>query len=520
MPTFGTVISAPYDPNHLLDPGLNPNPNNPPITISYWNLPSILIFDVILGSSETKKQNVAVTINNYLGVYPADSLNITWSYTVANSSNLSQVDMSGEFVFGVTEILTDERYGAIFILGFKIENTQDLAEGVYDFEIQIVVKKISTGDIVETKTIPVALNVKNPGTISTQIDEPQYLFCLDQNIINIESKIGRFVDLIFLITYKQLTYVLKSRHVIFRDVCELNIGKEIQPYVYLSEAEIESFFTTKNLDMKPALVNLKVSIYDEDFNEILFEEFTGLKFHAGKSKNIPEDGSTVERSLSWNTWLPLAYRYPFETVTFKYKEYSKSYNKQANSEEDNIFQMMFIQKYHFANESGISAGFSNGFSSGFATVQALLTANPLYKYDPNYLNLIESAYTIKGINFPWQTNSINVFWLDENNNFNGITFTGHKEKNVEFSHFINDLPVYFKAKKAGYIRTKKMSLNTGWKLLSETEKVLELMASNRCWIFGNDPTKKIEAVCISEKLQEESSMRELNEFTLEFIINE
>lgn len=520
MPYYGNPIEPPFDPNDPFDPNANGNSVDPPTTIAPWKLPSLISIDMLLGGSSTKKQDVTVTINNYIEDYAVDTLDITWSYSNADAGNLSQMVLSGEFTFGVTTTLTAARYGSIFVLGLKIENTQDLAEGVYDSEIQIVVKEISTGDIVETKTIPVVLNVKNPGTISTNIDEPQYLFCLDENVINIESKMGRFVDLFFTITFKELTYSLKSRHVIYRDLCEVNVGKEIQPYVYLSAAEIESFFTAKNLDMKPALVDLKVSIYDEDFNEILFEEFTSLKFHAGKSKNIPEDGSTVERSLSWNTWLPLAYRYPFETVTFKYKEYSKSYNKQANSEEDNIFQMMFIQKYHFANESGISAGFSNGFSSGFATVQALLTANPLYKYDQNYLNLIESAYTIKGINFPWQTNSINVFWLDENNNFNGITFTGHNEKNVEFSHFINDLPVYFQAKKAGYIRTKKMSLNTGWKLLSETEKVLELMASNRCWIFGDDPTKKIEAVCISEKLQEESSMRELNEFTLEFIINE
>lgn len=513
-------INPPTDPLDPFDPGNNPNPNEPPIIVVDWSLPSEINFQLLEGSITTKKQDFTVTIKNFIEDHAVDTLDISWSFTNTDSANLSELILSGEFDFGSAKVLNAARYGGIYILSLKIENTQDLIEDIYESEIEILVKEISTGNVIETKTIAVNLEIKNPGTITTSIDQPQYLFCLDENKIDVESKLGRFVDLLFTIVFKEVTYKLKSRHVIYRDLCTVDIGKEIQPYVFLDESEIQSFFTQKKLDMKPAVVDVKVSIYDNDFNEILTEEFAGLKFHAGKSKNIPTDGSTVDRSLSWNSWLPLVYKYPGETVTFKFKDLEKIYNKQTDSSADHIFQMMFIQKYHFANESGINASFSNGFSSGFATVQSLLNANPLYKYDPNYVNLIESAYNIRGINFPWQTNSINVFWLDENNNFNGMTFTGHNEKNVAFSHFINELPVYFQSKKAGYTKTKKMSLNTGWKLISETGKVLELMSANRCWIFGNTPDEKIEAVCITDKLQEASTMRELNEFTLEFIINE
>lgn len=502
------------------DPDLDPDQPSDPVVIQPWNLPSVLNFEMLEGIDETVKNNFTVTIQNYVENHPFDTLNITWSFENENLSNPMELELSGEFVFDETKIMTEARNGGIFNLSLKVKNTAALTEDSYNSTIKIQVKEISTGNLIEEKTIPVVLKVMDPGHITTDITTKDYLFCLDSNIITINTNLGRFVDVFHTIEYKETTYSIKSRFVVFNKVCILDIGKEIQPFVYLSEEEIDSYFSTKKLDMLPAVVGIKISLLDNQYAEILTEEYSDLLFHAGKSSNIPKDNTTIERSLSWNSFLPLVYHYPTENVVFKYKEFEKTYNKQANSQPNHIFQMMFIQKYHFANESGINASFSNGFSSGFATVDSLLNANPLYKYDENYINRIESSYNIKGINFPWQVNSVNIIWMDENNNFNGLCCTGHNETNLEFSHFLNDLPEYFYNKKTGNTKTKKMKLNTGWKLFSETKYVLELIRSNRCWIFGNDPAKRIEAVCITDKIQDSSTLKELNDFTLEFIIDE
>lgn len=512
--------SDPSNPGTPTDPGLNPNPDPPiELPIRDWNLPEQINFSLVKNQDSTLAQDLVFAFKDYRNLHPIGTLQFVCTFENDQNDN-------SEFVLSNSMMLNQiYEYSTLFSgklkpVNLKFINTNNLNEGVYNGNLKITVIEISTGNLVDDKIIPVKLTVIHYGSITTDIYSKNYLFCLDQNLVDIQSNLGRFVDVAYSIVYKSTTYTLRSRFVVYRGNCTFDVGAEIQPYIFLSEDDINEYFSAKKLDLTPASVTIKISVLNDQYAEILSEEFSDLKFHAGYSKCIPAENTTVERSLTWNSYLPLVFLYPGENVEFKYKDFSKLYNKQEHSAEDHIFQMMFLQKYHFANESGINASFSNGFSAGFATAESLLNANLFYKYDENYINTIISSYIVKGINFPWQTNSVNIIWLNESNIFNGLAFTGHNESNIEFSHFLNDLPEFFYNKKAGNTQTKKMKLNTGWKLLSETKYVLDLMKSNRCWIFGNDPALRIEAVCITDKIQDSSSLKELNEFTLEFIINE
>ena len=207
-------------------------------------------------------------------------------------------------------------------------------------------------------------------------------------------------------------------------------------------------------------------------------------------------------------------------MRFTFKEREFEYNKEEKSQLDNIFQMMFFQKYHFADSSQLPVGFSSGFSNGFATAQALQNTNPIHRYAEGFFNKIEADYNIIGINFPLQPICLNVFWLDENNLFQAVTLSGNKVKTAEITNFFNENSVLFSERKAGSINRKKLKANTGWMLTDEVPLIENLLESSRAWLIDNDFSRIIEAVPITNKLEVEDESRDLNQFTLEFETNE
>lgn len=346
-----------------------------------------------------------------------------------------------------------------------------------------------------------------------------YNFCLDKELfIEITDANAKFVKLKYTISFKGKTYISEFIYSFLNGKCRIEVAKPVQPYIFLTEEEINTFFSELKLDMVPADVTIEIKLQDEEYNDLETFSLTA-KFHAGYSKNIPEDGSVIERSLNYNTFLPLAYRYPTQDVVFNYRERSKTFNKQTVSSELNIFQMMFIQKYHFADDSMIG-GFSSGFSSGFATADAVRNSNPFFRYEEGWINEIVSAYTIKGINFPWQPQSVNIIWLDENNIFQGMTFTGTKTGTRNFTHYLNKASKDFRNRKAGTKTDKDIKINSGWKLLSEIRMFESLISSKRAWIFEDFPENRKEISVFTAKLAEEDDSRELVDFDIEFSIDE
>lgn len=344
-------------------------------------------------------------------------------------------------------------------------------------------------------------------------------YCLDPLILEITSTSAKFLRVKYAIDYKGIIENTEILNGIFNNNLKLDIGKPIQPYIYLSESEINTYFTNYQLDMSPANVVMTLETLDSNYDLLQTFSLTA-KFHAGKRTAVPEDGTVINRKLNYNSVLPLVYRYPGENVEYKFRGKSKLFNKQTESSVLNIFQMMFFQKYHFADSSKNKGGFSSGFSSGFSTDAALQNADPLFRYEEGFFNEIISTYSVFGVNFPLELNSQNIIWLDENNIFHGMCLTGDEVGEPDYIHFLNPYSVDFRQRKAGTIMTSNLKINTGFILKSEIPLIDSLIRSQRAWLFKDDISQRLEVVCTSKKIKTKDSARQLIDFQLDFETNE
>lgn len=476
-----------------------------------WELPASIDITYSKGGGNNFTKLFSMRIKDYTATETAGTLKVI--VTMPNISP-STTELSGGLVFGTDTVFT---FGTFYNLQLKFFSINLLLAGAYSTTITLTVKRISDDSVVETKTIPVNVTIIDSGEIVNNLD-PNLNFCLDDDLyFKVTTNVSKFIRVNSKITYKNKVTNLEHLYAVLDGEVSIPIGVPVQPYIYLSETEIDSFFTNYKLDMVPADVELDVYFLSQDYVEEKHYQLGIFKFHAGRSKNIPEDDSLIERSLSYNSYLPLAYRYPTQNIEFIFMDKTVVFNKQQFSSPLNIFQIFFIQKYHSHQPQ---AAFSGGFSGGFATLEALLKADPFYLYKEGYFNYINSSYNVKGINFPWQKNSKNIVWLDENNIFRGMAFTGAFEKEPKYKHFINENSVDFKNKKAGSTKDKVLKINSGYKLKSEIPIFNSLLKSKRAWIFGNTPEDRKEIVCTTEKYTEDSSAMEVIDFTLEFYINE
>lgn len=344
-------------------------------------------------------------------------------------------------------------------------------------------------------------------------------YCLDPLICEITSVNAKFLRVKYAIDYKGSIATTETLNAILNNNLKVDIGKPIQPYIYLSETDIINYFENYQLDMSPANVVMTLETLDANYD--LLETFSmTAKFHAGKSNVIPKDGSVINRRLNYNSVLPLVYLYPGDNVEYQFQGKSKFFNKQAPSSALNIFQMMFFQQYHFANKTKNKGGFSAGFGPGFATDLALENAQPLFRYEEGFFNKIISTYSIFGVNFPLELNSQNIIWLDENNIFHGMCLTGDEMAETDYIHFTNPYSVDFRQRKAGTIMTSNLKINTGFILKSEIPMIDNLIRAQRAWLFKDDISQRLEVVCTSKKMKKTDSSRQLIDFQLDFETNE
>lgn len=344
-------------------------------------------------------------------------------------------------------------------------------------------------------------------------------YCLDPLILEITSTTAKFLRVKYAIDYKGSIVNTEIFNGVFNNNLKVDIGKAIQPYIYLSEVDINNYFENYQLDMAPANVVMTLETLDGKYDILAAFSLTA-KFHPGKSNAVPADGSVINRRLNYNSVLPLVYRFPGENVEYKFQGKSKFFNKQAESSALNIFQMMFFQQFHYADQSKNKGGFSSGFGPGFSTDTALSNANPLFRYEEGFFNEIISTYKVHGINFPLELNSQNIIWLDENNFFNGMCLTGDEVGEPEYIHFMNPYSVDFRQRKAGTIVTSSLKINTGFILKSEIPLIDSLIRAQRAWLFKDKISERLEVVCNSKKIKSKDSSRQLIDFQLEFETNE
>lgn len=480
-----------------------------------WSLPASLDISYSKGGGLQFSKLFDIRIKDFSASHGSGQLKIIFSVT----SFLPATNALGDdFQLDTPAILQMSDFGKLFNLHLDFLQINLLLAGVYTGNLNIQVLQVSDNMLISEKVIPINLTVVDSGEITNNLST-ELNFCLDEDLFfKLNSTVAKFVKVAYAIHFKGKTHNVEYQYALMDNEVSIPIGVPIQPYIYLSDEDIAVFFGTYMLDMKPANVEIDVFFLDENYQQITHYQLGSFLFHAGYSRNIPENGKMIERSLSFNSFLPLAYRFPGNNIIFSYKGFTKFFNKQQFSTPTSIFQTMLIQKYHY--NGVVEGGFSPGFSSGFLTTEAIMNADPFFLYEEGYINYVSSSYNIMGINFPWQINSWNIIWLNENNNFCGMCFTGDRSKERQIQHIINQASKDFRHKKAGTIRDSKMKINSGWKLSSEIPIFNSLIDAKRAWIFKNNPSERVEIVCTSDKFPEEIAGRELVEFELEFIIND
>lgn len=481
-----------------------------------WILPTSIDLQFSKGFGTSLSKSFSMVFKDYIATDPVDTLTAEFSFTGLNPFVLS---FQNTFQFDTQFLMTDAIYGDNYNLILNFANANLALPGTYTGEIFITITKGGGTLFYDDKTIPVNITVIDAGELDTNLS-PELNFCLDPDLfLNVTSNLAKYVSVLYSIYYKGKTKDFKYQYAVIDDNLSVKIGEAVQPYIYLDETEINNYFSNLMLDMAPAIVELKVKFLDINFVELNEYNLGNFNFHAGKFSNLPKYGEIIERSLNYNSYLPMAFQYQNQNVDFNFRGNTRTFNKQQFSQPLNIFQMFFIQKSHFADPI-LLGGFGPGFGNGFGTSAALNAAQPFHLYDEAYTNEIESYYTIKGYNFPIETNALNVIWLDENNNFNGMTFTGAQTQNSAFIHLINSKSLGIANAKAGADRTKTITINTGWKLFKEIPLLASLLESKRCWVFGDTPESRIEVICTQKKLQEADTFLQLYDHTIEFEIYE
>lgn len=350
--------------------------------------------------------------------------------------------------------------------------------------------------------------------ITTDLEDISY--CLDGHSISVNDATAVFIKVKYTIDFAGETLTPEYSFFLKKGYIQFFPGEHIQPYVTLREAQVSEFLNNFTLDIAPASVSVQIITQDAQYKTL--QTFVlSCKFHAGYSDAIPEDGAEIYRSLSYNSVLPLAYRYPGQNVEFKFKEKTVTLNKQAESASGNIFQIMFFQV-----KGGLMSPpqFSDDFGDDFANGDDMWGVAPLPMYEEGYVHEINSSYNVRGINFPFQDSSVNILWLDESNIFRAITLTGKVQGVRSWTHYINQNAKNFRYRKAGATAKRTKTIDSGWKLQSETDLLKSLGTAVRGWMFGDSIADLKEFVFTSEKVTDIDSKEQRISFELEFEVNE
>lgn len=358
--------------------------------------------------------------------------------------------------------------------------------------------------------------VTNPQTNKISNDLELLNHCLDGQTIFADFPEARYLKIDYDIVFDGTTWNPSHTFALRNGKVRFKPGEHIQPYVTLTEEQISLFLNNFKLDIAPAAVTITLIFLDVNYNGMGSFQLENLKFHAGKTKAVPAAGTALFRSINYNSALPLAFRFPTQNIVHTFDGTVETINKQTESADGHIFQILFFQQHGF----GLNPGqFSDDFGDDFANGDPEMGKNALPEYKEGFIHNIVSSYTVGAVNFPYELNAWNVMWLDDNNIFNCLPFTGHLEETMELTNFTNPNASDFSTKKVGTIEKNTRSMNTGWLLKTERTLVKSLARSSRAWIFGDNIAEIRELYCKSEKLKSEDTAAQLYNYELEFEID-
>lgn len=455
-----------------------------------------------------------IEAKNYKKSNPNDDIYVQFSYTSEQNQVIEFVD-----IFNFTGNFSIDKlysYGSILKLKFKDVHTKTL--GNLNFNLSILVKKKnSDGSFTNIDSqpynIPGVLQVQD--TAGTVINNLALVNFANDNLnITGLSSIGYVLQINSTISYQGKTKQITIEELFINGKSIASLQGVFQPYIYLSETQIEEFFTTFKLNIEPAIVTINTVILNNQFEVLQQDNLGTFKFFAGKEKNLYKQNQIIERSMNYNTFLPLAFEYEGQDVKITFNGTEKIINKQLLSTSGKILQLLFSQRSNAFQENKYPS-FSSGFSLGFATSLALENAESFHLYKEAQVNEIESYYKVIGYNFPWQKQAFNIFWIDENNIFRSLPVTGTVNGEKQIKNYLNENAVNINHYKAGNTVKDVRKVNTGFILESETDLVLNLQNSKQAWFFGDNPSERIFCVAVSSKIAHVDTDRELIQYDLD-----
>ena len=382
--------------------------------------------------------------------------------------------------------------------------------------VTITVKNRTGAEIFETiETIYIDGNVDitdNAGTITHNLESVN--FANDDLFINALSDSAYLLELTSEITYQGKTKEVVLEELFLDGKSSTNLKGVFQPFIYLTDDQINEFFEEFKLNIEPATVVITAKFLNEKFETLQTTSVGIFSFYAGKKANLFNNGDVINRSLNYNTFLALPYEYQTQDIAISFQGSTKTINKQSLSAPGKILQLLFSQRSHDFKKDK-SPSFSLGFNNGFATENALKNAKSFHLYKEGYVNEISSYYTVKGYNFPWQKHGFNIVWLDENNIFRSLPLTGDMNGEKQIKNYLNENAVNPKNYKAGNTIKDVRKVNTGFILDSETELVINLQKSKHAWFFADDPSQRIFCVAVNAKVSDVDTNRELIQYDLD-----
>lgn len=475
-------------------------------TANFNYVKSSLLKDVI--------EDFPIEAKNYKKTNPNDDVYVQFSYTSDQGQVIEFVD-----IFNFTDNFPIEKlyaYGSIIKLKFKNVDVKNLGDLNFNFSI-IVKKKNSNGTFTNLDSQPYnivgTLNISaTAGTVIDNLGEVN--FANDDLSITGMSSMGYILQINSTINYQGITKQLTIEELFINGKSEVSLNGIFQPYIYLTDTQINEFFNTYKLNIEPATITINAVILNNKFEVLQQNNLGNFKFFAGKEKNLYKQNQVIERSMNYNTFLPLAFEYQGQDVIIKYDGTEKTINKQALSASGKILQLLFSQRSHAFQENK-SPSFSTGFSSGFANSTALQVAESFHLYKEAEVNEIESYYKVIGYNFPWQKQAFNIFWLDENNFFQSLPCTGTMTGEKQIKSYLNENAVNVNHYKAGNTSKDVRKVNTGFILESEIDLVLNLQNAKQAWFFGDKPEDRIFCVAVNPKVAHVDTDRELIQYDLD-----
>ena len=457
-------------------------------------------------------EDFALESKNYKKSNPTADVYVQFYYTAGKGQIIEFTD-----TFNFSDNFSIDKlyaYGNVLKLKFKDINTK--TTGNLDFVVTITVKNRTGAETFETiETIYIDGNVDitdNAGTITHNLESVN--FANDDLYINALSDSTYLLELTSEITYQGKTKEVVLEELFLDGKSSTNLKGVFQPFIYLTDDQINEFFEEFKLNIEPATVVITAKFLNEKFETLQTTSVGTFSFYAGKKANLFNNGDVINRSLNYNTFLPLPYEYPTQNIKITYNELEKTIDKQALSSNGKILQLLFSQRSNgfVKNKLGV---FSSGFSSGFATDEALAAAKSIYLYKPGYTNKIESYYKVIGYNFPWQKQAFNIIWLDENNIFRSLPITGVLTGEKQIKNYLNENAENRNHYKAGVTIKDTRKANTGFILNSETDLVINLQKAKKAWFFGDDPAKRIFCVAVNPKVTDVDTERDLIQYDLD-----